>query len=39
MTERQRQALLDLVAVYVRNAPQPTADGRADVDTGFNEVQ
>lgn len=26
MTERQRQALLELVAVYVRNAPQPAAD-------------
>ena len=26
MTERQRQALLDLVLVYVRNAPQPAAD-------------
>jgi len=26
MTERQRQALLELVLVYVRNAPQPAAD-------------
>lgn len=26
MTERQRQALLRLVLVYVRNAPQPAAD-------------
>lgn len=26
MTGRQRQALLELVAVYVRNAPQPAAD-------------
>lgn len=26
MTDRQRQALLDLVLVYVRNAPQPAAD-------------
>jgi hypothetical protein len=30
MTERQRQALLELVRVYVRSAPQPAADAEIE---------